>query len=72
MGPISGRHWSLTDYFVMQVQGPGVLQLQKIRNVSAPKDNEESQYAPRLMKLVLTDGHITCSAVETEMLKDIG
>ncbi|XP_060585964.1 tudor domain-containing protein 3-like [Ruditapes philippinarum] len=54
------------------VQGPGVLQLQKIRNVSAPKDNEESQYAPRLMKLVLTDGHITCSAVETEVLKEIG
>ncbi|XP_045205622.2 tudor domain-containing protein 3-like [Mercenaria mercenaria] len=54
------------------VQGPGVLQLQKIRNVSAPKDNEESQFAPRLMKLVLTDGHITCSAVETEVLKDIG
>ncbi|KAL4230472.1 tudor domain-containing protein 3 [Mactra antiquata] len=54
------------------VQGPGVLQLQKIRNVSAPKDNEESQHAPRLMKLVLTDGQTTCSAVETELLKDIG
>lgn len=49
-----------------------MLQLQKIRNISAPKDNEESQAAPRLMKLVLTDGHTTCSAVETEMLKDIG
>ncbi|XP_052279000.1 tudor domain-containing protein 3-like isoform X2 [Dreissena polymorpha] len=53
------------------VQGPGVLQLQKIRNVSAPKDNEESQGAPRLMKLSLTDGHITCSAVETEILNGI-
>lgn len=49
-----------------------MLQLQKIRNISAPKDNEESQAAPRLMKLVLTDGHTTCSAVESEMLKDIG
>lgn len=55
-----------------QLQAPGVLQLQKIRNVSAPKDNEDSQLAPRLMKLVLTDGHTTCSAIETEVLKDIG
>ena len=58
------------NYF--QVEGPGVLQLQKIRNVSAPKDNEESQTAPRLMKLVLTDGHTNCTAVETEIIKDIG
>ncbi|KAK3100292.1 hypothetical protein FSP39_017721 [Pinctada imbricata] len=54
------------------VQGPGVLQIQKIRNVAAPKDNEESHYAPRLLKLTLTDGQNTCNGVETEKLDNIG
>jgi len=54
------------------VQGPGVVQLQKIRNVSAPKDNEESQGAPRIMKLSLTDGVTTCNAVELENINGIG
>ncbi|XP_052795129.1 tudor domain-containing protein 3-like [Mya arenaria] len=53
------------------VQGPGVLQLQKIRNVSAPKDNEDSQAAPRIFKFSLTDGHVTCNAVETENLNGV-
>lgn len=54
------------------VQGPGVLQIQKIRNVTAPKDNEESNYAPRMLKLVLTDGQLTCNALEMEKLERIG
>ncbi|XP_062582280.1 tudor domain-containing protein 3-like isoform X2 [Saccostrea cucullata] len=53
------------------VQGPGVLQIQKIRNVTAPKDNEESNYAPRMLKLVLTDGQATCNALEMEKLERI-
>lgn len=42
----------------------GVLQIQKIRNVTAPKVNEESNLAPRMLKLTLTDGHVTCYALE--------
>ncbi|XP_078323560.1 tudor domain-containing protein 3-like isoform X2 [Crassostrea virginica] len=55
-----------------QIQGPGVLQIQKIRNVTAPKDNEESNHAPRMLKLVLTDGQMNCNAVEMEKLERIG
>ncbi|XP_046853877.1 tudor domain-containing protein 3-like [Xenia sp. Carnegie-2017] len=49
---------------VQSVEGPFVLQIQKIRNISAPKANEESSIAPRLLKLQLTDGHTTCFALE--------
>lgn len=41
-----------------------ILQIQKIRNVSAPKSNEDSQAAPRMLKLILTDGHAHCQAIE--------
>ncbi|KAL3878574.1 hypothetical protein ACJMK2_030911 [Sinanodonta woodiana] len=54
------------------VEGKGVLQIMKIRNVSAPMDHEESQAAPRMFKLVLTDGKTSCNAIEIETLKDIG
>ncbi|KAH9507786.1 tudor domain-containing protein 3 [Bulinus truncatus] len=54
------------------VEGPLVLQLQKLRVVSAPKDNEESQTAPKLCRLSLTDGHVTCSAVALETIKGLG
>ncbi|EDO31882.1 predicted protein [Nematostella vectensis] len=42
------------------IKGPIVLQIQKLRNISAPKANEESNHAPRLLKLQLTDGRINC------------
>ncbi|KYB27777.1 tudor domain-containing protein 3 isoform X1 [Tribolium castaneum] len=42
-----------------------VLQIQKIRNISAPKANEKSQAAPRMLKLVLTDGETYIQAIET-------
>lgn len=48
-----------------------VLQIQKIRNVSAPRANEDSQTAPRMLKLTLTDGHSTCQAIEVENLPDL-
>lgn len=54
------------------VEGPGVLQIQKIRNIAAPKDNETSQGAPRLLKLTFTDGHLNCNGVETEKLDKFG
>lgn len=41
-----------------------MLQIQKIRNVSAPKSNEDSQAAPRMLKIVLTDGVNYCQGVE--------
>ena len=36
----------------------------KVRNASAPKANEESSVAPRLLQIHLSDGHRTCIAVE--------
>ena len=44
----------------LQLQGPYVVQIQKIRNVSAPKLNEDSGVAPSLLRLQLSDGHGTC------------
>ncbi|XP_030627093.1 tudor domain-containing protein 3 isoform X2 [Chanos chanos] len=56
---------------VEKVEGPCVLQLQKIRNVAAPKDHEESQAAPRMLRLQMTDGHTTCTGVEVKHLSKI-
>lgn len=43
-----------------------VLQVMKARNISAPKANESSKTAPKLLKLQLTDGKNTYSALEME------
>lgn len=43
-----------------------VLQILKLRNISAPKSNESSKTAPRMLKLQLTDGQHTYSAIELE------
>ncbi|XP_044737325.1 tudor domain-containing protein 3-like [Chrysoperla carnea] len=51
--------------------GPIVLQIQKIRNISAPKSNESSGAAPRLIKLILSDGHTTCQAIEFGQISNI-
>ncbi|CAC5357205.1 TDRD3 [Mytilus coruscus] len=70
-----GRKWLPDDVNKVSceyVEGPGVLQIQKIRNVAAPKDNEESQGSPRLLKLTLTDGHLNSNGVETEKLDKFG
>lgn len=56
---------------VEKLEGPCVLQIQKIRNVAAPKDNEESQAAPRMLRLQMTDGHISCTAVEFNYMSKI-
>ncbi|XP_035722921.1 tudor domain-containing protein 3-like [Vespa mandarinia] len=52
-------------------QGNIVLQIQKLRNVAAPKSNEESRGAPRMLKLSLTDGKNNYQAVEIESLSSI-
>lgn len=49
-----------------------VLQINKIRNISAPKANENSQAAPRMLKLVLTDGETYGQAIEVSSINVIG
>ncbi|XP_026130767.1 tudor domain-containing protein 3-like [Carassius auratus] len=51
--------------------GPCVLQVQKIRNVAAPKDHEESQAAPRMLRLQMTDGHTSCTGLEYKQMSKI-
>lgn len=48
-----------------------VLQVTKIRNIAAPKSNEDSGVAPRMLKLILTDGHSNLQALEIERLEKI-
>uniref|UniRef100_A0A8C5GWG7 Survival of motor neuron-related-splicing factor 30 n=1 Tax=Gouania willdenowi TaxID=441366 RepID=A0A8C5GWG7_GOUWI len=54
-----------------KLEGPCVLQLQKVRNISAPKEHEESQGAPRMLRLQMTDGHTTCVGLEFKPLSKI-
>ncbi|XP_070759815.1 tudor domain-containing protein 3 [Enoplosus armatus] len=54
-----------------KLEGPCVLQVQKVRNVSAPKNHEESQGAPRMLRLQMTDGHTTCVGLEFKHLSKI-
>lgn len=49
---------------VDSITGPVVVQIQKIRNVSAPKSNPESDHSPRLLRLHLYDGTSYCSAIQ--------
>ncbi|XP_041936992.1 tudor domain-containing protein 3 isoform X2 [Alosa sapidissima] len=56
---------------VEKIEGPCVLQVQKIRNVAAPKDHEESQGAPRMLRVQMTDGHINCTGIEFKHLSKI-
>lgn len=47
-------------------QGNIVLQIQKVRNISTPKGNEESKAVPRMLKLSMTDGKNNFQALEVE------
>ncbi|KAL4709339.1 hypothetical protein ACJJTC_007071 [Scirpophaga incertulas] len=47
-----------------KLEKPIIVQIQKVRNVSAPKANEESGSAPRMLKLTLHDGKSTCTGLE--------
>lgn len=51
--------------------GEIVLQIQKIRNVAAPKANEKSQAAPRMLKLILTDGDTSIQGIEVNPIPAI-
>lgn len=45
-----------------------VLQVINVRNVSAPKVNQESKTSPRLLQIDLTDGQTLCSGLDLEYL----
>lgn len=47
-------------------KGNLVLQIQKLRNVAAPKNNQESKSTPRMLKYYLTDGKNNYQAIELE------
>lgn len=51
---------------VDSIPGPVVLQLLKVKNVSAPTENQGSGHAPRMLKLQLTDGHTKCFGLELD------
>lgn len=56
---------------VEELKGPCVLQVLKIRNVTAPKEHEESQAAPRMLRIQMTDGQSTCAGLEFKHLSKI-
>ena len=53
-----------------KLTGPMVLQISKIRNISAPKINPHSQTAPRNDKIIFHEGSIF-GHVESEALKKL-
>lgn len=53
------------------IPSPVVLQVSKVRNISAPKAFEESGSAPRLLKVSLTDGFTTIHALEMQNIKPL-
>ncbi|CAD5117972.1 DgyrCDS6712 [Dimorphilus gyrociliatus] len=52
-------------------EGKSVLQIAKIRNISSPKDNEESGVAPPLFRISLSDGHTTVQAICLTPIKNL-
>lgn len=47
------------------------MQILKVRNVSAPKSNEDSKGAQKLLKIQLTDGQTLFSAVEMDNISSL-
>ncbi len=65
LGETNSSAATATGQRVLKVPEPGlVLQVGKLRNLSAPKIKEESQMAPRMLKVSLTDGHGWLHGVE--------
>lgn len=52
----------------LDFRGGLVLQVTNIRNMSAPKANQESKTSPRLLQIDMTDGQTYCSGLEMEHL----
>ncbi|GBP07037.1 Tudor domain-containing protein 3 [Eumeta japonica] len=55
----------------LKLENPIIVQIQKIRNVAAPKANEESSSAPRMLKLTLNDGKTSCTALEISPISSL-
>ncbi|RXG72318.1 Tudor domain-containing protein 3 [Armadillidium vulgare] len=53
------------------IQTPVVLQVTNVRNVSAPKANEGSATAPRMLRLTLTDGFHYIHGLEINFIKSL-
>lgn len=69
-----GAAWlseALGDDALRVPDGGRVAQISKLRNVSAPKANEESGAAPRMIRLTLTDGHSSVQAIEIRHLDKV-
>lgn len=54
-----------------RLEKPIVVQIQKIRNVSAPKANEESTFAQRMLKLTLHDGKSSVIGLEINFISSL-
>ena len=49
------------------MKGPLILQIQKIKNVAVPSGKQhDASPSKRLLRLVVTDGHVNIGAVETD------
>uniref|UniRef100_A0A914X6E9 Tudor domain-containing protein n=1 Tax=Plectus sambesii TaxID=2011161 RepID=A0A914X6E9_9BILA len=63
---------SKLDRQARKFQGPAVLQVSKIRNVLSTKVHEYNRLGgERLLRLLLTDGHNTVSAIEQDTISKI-
>lgn len=54
-----------------KLEGPCVLQIVRVKNIAAPKDNETSQQAPPFFKITLTDGLSNCNALAMEDIQNL-
>ncbi|XP_028132204.2 tudor domain-containing protein 3 [Diabrotica virgifera virgifera] len=61
----------IVNSFPIDATSNVVLQIHKIRNISAPKANEDSQAAPRMLKITLTDGENYIQALELTTISTI-
>lgn len=53
------------------INGPLVVQVSKVRNLSAPKAFQESGGAPRMLGVTFTDGTNFCTGIEMQNIKAI-
>lgn len=59
------------DHNNAYINGNIVLQIQKIRNIAAPKCNEQSSSSPRFLQCELTDGVICMQSLEMNRINDL-
>jgi hypothetical protein len=54
-----------------QISTPIVLQIKAVEIISAPKQNVDSEAAPRMLKVALSDGKTICYGIEFEHISKI-